>query len=615
LKRLVTMRRNALLALLSLAFFITACGSTTTPVVVPTKTLSQPTQLPPTPTLTPEPPRILNICVAEDPGSLFRYEGRDSLAKQSVFSALYEPNILFENLPTYSGSQAVKLAVEVKPGMNVLDGSGEVSVLKEGSLIHPVIEGHLGEPVAWSASAPQQMMQVKVNYKINPGLLWSDGSPVTSADFLLSYEVAKALRNPQDTWLLDRTASIEALDDTTLTWTGIPGFVPVDLSELVFLPLPSTQFSGMSPAEIGISAEASETPIGWGAYRIVNRTPGLSIEMERNPYYNPKPAYDQVVVRVEPDLQQAIAKLESGECDVLDPSYHLEGQSRDVLTGLAQSGSLVAENYELVQQLVFGIQPASYDNGYSPWNATRQDFFGDLRTRQAIAACLTADPIASEVLGARLPEGFALPEFSAWGTLEQAQALLDEIGWLRDEAQPEAPRKANGVENVLDGTAFSISLLSGTSAMESEVSQAVVRRLAVCGIEVTHQALSPAELYAPGPEGPLFGRNFDLALVSWQKTPANPCELYRSGSVPNNGNYWIGTNLAGLADPGFDAQCIAVGNAELIQSLGDEVDLIAEYLPAVALMPRISMWVASNRVDLAGSSAFADIGLWRPFVP
>jgi len=608
-------RLNALLALLSLVFFVSACGNNTTPVVVPTETLSQPTQLPPTPTLTPEPPKVLNICVAEDPGSLFRYEGRNSLAKQSVFSALYDPDALFENLPTYANSQAVKLAVDMKPGMNVLDGSGNMTVLKEGSLIHPVVEGTLGEPDAWSASVPLQMMQVKVEYKIAPDLLWSNGSPLTVADFLLSYEVTNELRNPQDLWLLDRTASIAALDDTALTWTGVPGFVPVDLSELVFLPLPSAQFSGLTPVEISTSAAASETPIGWGAYRIVERTPGFAIQLERNPYFSPRPAYDQVVVSVEPDLQQAISKLQSGACDVLDPSYRLEGQSRDVLTSLAESGSLVAEDYELVQQLVFGIQPAAYDSGYSPWTATRQDFFGDLRTRQAIATCLTAEPIASEILGARLPEGFSLPEFPSWGSLEQAQTLLDEIGWLRDETQPEVPRQASRVNNVLDGTVFSISLLSGISTMDREVSQVVVGRLAGCGIEVIHQALSPAELYAPGPEGPLFGRNFDLALVSWQKPRGDACELYRSNAIPGSGTYWIGTNLAGFADADFDAQCTAIGNAELATKLGDGVDLLAEYLPAVPMMPQIAIWAASSRVNIGGGNAFSDIAAWQPVTP
>jgi len=615
LNRSFIIRRNVLLVLLSLVFFVSACGSNTTPVAVPTEMLSQPTQLPPTPTLTPEPPKVLNICLAEDPGSLFRYEGRNSLAKQSVFSALYDPEALFENLPTYSNNQATKLPVDVRAGMNVMDGSGTVTVLKEGSVIHPVIEGALGEPDAWSASAPLQMMQVKVDFKIAPDLLWSDGSPVTAVDFLLSYKVAKELRNPQDLWLLDRTESLEALDDSTLTWTGVPGFVPVDLSELVFLPLPSAQLSSVNLSEIGNSAEANGTPIGWGAYRIVERTPGSAIQLERNPYFSPRPAYDQLVVSVEPDLQQAISKLQSGECDVLDPSYRLEGQSRDVLIGLEERGSLVAENYELVQQLVFGIQSAAYDSGYSPWSATRQNFFGDLRTRQAIAACLTAEPIASEILGARLPEGFSLPEFASWGSLEQAQALLNEIGWLRDEAQPNAPRKATGVENVLDGTVFSISLLSGISTMDREVSQAVVGRLADCGIEVIHQEMSTAELYATGPEGPLFGRNFDLALISWQQTPENACELYRSDAIPNSANYWIGTNLAGFADADFDAKCTAAGNAELLPSLADEVDLLAEYLPAVPLMPRISLWVASDRVDLAGATSFADFGLWQPVIP
>jgi peptide/nickel transport system substrate-binding protein len=275
--------------------------------------------------LTPEPPKVLSVCLAEDPGSLFRFEGRETLAKQSVFAALYDMNVLFETLPTYANNQAVKMAVDVKPGMSVLDDHGELTILKEGSVIHPVIDGSLGEPATWTASAPLQMMQVKIEYKIAPGLMWSDGSPVTSADFLLSYEVANDLRNPQDLWLLDRTFSIEQLDLTTVVWTGIPGFVPVDLDELTFSPIPFSQFSEMIPSEIGAFPEASETPIGWGAYRIAQRTPGSVIQLERNPYYSPKPAYDQVVILVEPDLQQAISKLNSGECDVLDPSYHLEG--------------------------------------------------------------------------------------------------------------------------------------------------------------------------------------------------------------------------------------------------------------------------------------------------
>lgn len=608
-------RQNALMVLLSLVFFVSACGNNPTPGVVPTETLSQPTQLPPTPTLTPEPPKVLNVCLAEDPGSLFRFEGRETLAKQSVLAALYDMNVLFQTLPTYANNQAVKTAVDVKPGMSVLDGQGEVTILKEGSVIHPVIDGSLGDQTAWTASAPLQMMQVRLEYKIAPGLMWSDGSPVTSADFLFSFEVANELRNPQDLWLLERTASVDQTDLTTFVWTGIPGFVPVDLGELIFPPIPFFQFSEITPSEIGISAEANETPIGWGAYRIANRTPGLAIQLERNPYFSPKPAYDQVVILVEPDLQQAISKLQSGECDVLDPSYHLEGQGRDVLTGLAQSGGLVAQDYELVQQLVFGIQPAALDSGYSPWTATRQDFFGDLRTRQAVAACLTAEPIASEILGAKLPDGFNLPEFASWGSVEQAQALLDEIGWLRDEAQPNGLRVATGVENVLDGTVFSVNLLSGTSAMDREVSQAVVRRLGQCGIQATPQALPAAELYAPGPEGPLFGRNFDLALVSWQPTLANTCELYRSDVIPDGGNYWIGTNLAGLADAGFDAQCVATGNAELARTLTESKDLIAEFLPAIPLMPQIALWAVTNRVDLAGGSTFEDIGFWRLVLP
>ena len=213
-------------------------------------------------------------------------------------------------------------------------------------------------------------------------------------------------------------------------------------------------------------------------------------------------------------------------------------------------------------------------------------------------------------------ETFHSPKNLAMALTGEAGELAAEFQWLTEAESLalDAPRKARGVQNVLDGTVFSITLLSGTSTMDSEVSQAVVNLLGQCGIHVIHQALSPAELYAPGPEGPLFGRNFDLALVSWQPTPGNACELYRSNAIPDSGNYWIGTNLAGLSDIEFNAKCTAAGNAELLPSPGDGVDLVAEYLPAVPLMPRISLWAASARVDLGGAETFGELELWRPAV-
>ena len=114
LKRLFLTQRNAFLALLSLSVLLSACGNTPTTVVDPTAVVNQPTQPIPTPTLTPEPIKTLTVCMAEDPGSLFRYEGRESLAKQSVFAALYDAEILFENPPTYDNNQIVKTAVDVR---------------------------------------------------------------------------------------------------------------------------------------------------------------------------------------------------------------------------------------------------------------------------------------------------------------------------------------------------------------------------------------------------------------------------------------------------------------------------------------------------------------------
>jgi peptide/nickel transport system substrate-binding protein len=113
------------------------------------------------------------------------------------------------------------------------------------------------------------------------------------------------------------------------------------------------------------------------------------------------------------------------------------------------------------------------------------------------------------------------------------------------------------------------------------------------GVEV--RTLSPAELYAPGPEGPLFGRQFDLALIAWQPMHGPDCGLYTSWAIPTAENDWIGTNIAGFADSAYDAACTAAAlalPAEAQAALAAAEAAFVEQLPAVPLTapPVIEVW-------------------------
>ncbi len=78
--------------------------------------------------------------------------------------------------------------------------------------------------------------------------------------------------------------------------------------------------------------------------------------------------------------------------------------------------------------------------------------------------------------------------------------------------------------------------------------------------------MSPTELYAAGPEGVLFGRNFDLALIAWHVGDTLPCQLFESKEIPSIDNYWIGEdagggNIGGYQNAEFDRLCEIAQNA------------------------------------------------------
>jgi peptide/nickel transport system substrate-binding protein len=138
------------------------------------------------------------------------------------------------------------------------------------------------------------------------------------------------------------------------------------------------------------------------------------------------------------------------------------------------------------------------------------------------------------------------------------RALLEAVGWVDDDANPVTARISKGVENVTDLTPFEINLYSGQGALDTAAAAEVGQRLGACGIEVNVSNLPAAQLYAPGPEGILFGRNFDLAIVNWAgyTREANHCGYYLSSQVPSVENNWVGTNLPGYKDLAYDVACL-----------------------------------------------------------
>ncbi|MGI6258508.1 MAG: ABC transporter substrate-binding protein [Anaerolineaceae bacterium] len=615
-------KTKLVLVVLLLSLILSACGERT----AATEPVDGDTAVPTVaPTLTPTaiPPRTLNVCMAQSPDSLYRYDGKQSLAKQSVFALLYpdllsvdpqsQQAIFLESIPSQENGAVQLLDVQVKVGMPVQNASGQVVYLEEGTLIEHAVNYSLENPVAWSHEQDYHMNLFQITFKLRPELKWSDGSALTAEDFVYSYHLAEKAALGHDKWALDRTQSFVAEDEQTLVWTGVPGFVPENPGEVLWQPLPEQALENLSENPDPEQDVKNISPLSWGPYRIQPSSSLTDIQFEKNPFYimgEGFSGYDLVNFQLVTDLATALEKLRVGECDILDKTYQVQALTKSELEEIALDARLIGEDWEPVQQLVFGIKPAVYDVGsYNAWTAERQDILGNVETRRALSACIDPIILRNGYFNAHLPESVVAPELNYVGETLDGNALLEEIGWIYPEEG--TVRVAKDVPNVLDGSELRLSLVLGQSQMDQEVAEMIRASLERCGAAVTVQSLPVAQLYQPGPDGLIFGRQFDLALISWQKMHLNTCQLYTSDQVLTSANSWVGTNVAGFSDEAFDHACWASSGWLGGEKQGGDV-LMVNYLPAIELLPQYRFWVVSNNVVLPELVEFTDIWQFLP---
>lgn len=585
-------------------------------------------------------PRSLTICLGQEPNTLYPL-GRLNAAARSVLSALYDSPaerlnytytpIILEKIPALKDGDVKIEKLTVNRGTEIVDVEGQVRPLAPGVRFLPAGCRTPDCAITWDGQKPVSMERLRVTFRIAKDVYWSDGAPVTAADSLFAYNLALAQKDAFHAYLLDRTASYKALDERTIEWTGKPGFIDPSYVENFWLPLPEHAWKDFKPAEIASLDVVSRAPLGYGPYVVQDWRPGESIILRKNPSYfrarEGLPRFDTLTFRFLNDVNQAISALLDGQCDLLDPTIPLEGQV-GLLRSLEQDGKvrLWLAQTPIMEWLGLGLRPASYDDGYTPPQYDRPDFFREARFRQALALCLDRQRVVKEVLfeTTQVADTLLPPAHPLHATQlpiypydpQAGMQLLESLGWRDHDQDPNTPRRAYGVPNVPDGTELILRYDTTQALQRRQAAEILVASLQACGIGVQVNFHPAQEFYAEGPQGLLFGRNFDLAQYAIGGALEATCRNFMSDQVPNAQNHWIGANVEGFQSAEYDTLC-----RQALQSLPEEQSyqqayaklqqLFASQLPAIPLYARPRL--AASRPDLCNLNldATASSPLWN----
>ena len=211
--------------------------ATSPPTVFPTE--------PPTPTTVP--PRVLTVCMGQEPASLFLYND-GSTAARSVRQAIYDGPmdqsgydnvpVILERKPDLANQDIRLEPVSVTAGDLIVDASGAMVNLAQDVSYFPSGFRESGCIQTYSGQGEVQVDQMFVRFSLRPDIRWSDGTQLTADDSVYSFEIARKLYPRVRADLLAHTVSYQAVDLLTVEWSGLPGYLDPVYAGFFFTPLP-----------------------------------------------------------------------------------------------------------------------------------------------------------------------------------------------------------------------------------------------------------------------------------------------------------------------------------------------------------------------------------------
>ncbi|MAC77479.1 MAG: peptide ABC transporter [Rhodobacteraceae bacterium] len=403
-----------------------------------------------------------------------------------------------------------------------------------------------------------------ITWKIADGMLWSDGTPVTSADvkFTADYCMDPEGGCAQGAFFAS-VDKVEAVDDMTVKVTFTQ---PQPNPYLPFVSgqspiIQAAQFADCLGARAPECTEENFNPIGTGPFKVVEFKPNDVITMEANPNYRDpsKPAFATLTFKGGGDAAAAgRAVLETGEYDY---AWNLQ-LAPDVIASMeaAGKGVAVAGFGTLLERIEMNLTNPSPD--LPPETratvAEPHPFLTDQVIRTAMSMAIDRELLVEVGYGKAgkatcdlvpAPQNYAAGNTSCFTQdIEGAKKMLDDAGIVDSDG--------DGIREK-DGVPLKVLYQTSTNAVRQDFQALIKQWWSEIGIETELRNVSASVFFGGDPGSPdtfqKFYADVEMYANNFNGTdPQQYLQQYRCGNEPKPSSQWQGENINRYCDPAYD---------------------------------------------------------------
>jgi peptide/nickel transport system substrate-binding protein len=475
----------------------------------------------------------------------------------------------------------------------------------------------------------------QITWTLQEGILWSDGTPLTSDDIIFSWEYCSNEATGCAVSAYENVASVEAVDDltVTVTFTGPQPFPFVPFVGYTSPIIQRAQFADCVGEAANACTEQNFAPIGTGPYMVTELRPEDTVLYEMNPNYrgvaDGQPHFGTVEIKGGGDAEAAARSvLEIGEADYawnLQVAPEILGPMEAAGNGTVfVSFTSSVESIRLNQTDPRSDPPSEYQgDATAPTGGTNPYFYQNDVLARALSMAINREELTAVGYGETgLPTCtfWPLPEEATttnddWcmtQDIEGANALLDENGYEDTDG--------DGVRETPDGDPLSWEYLTSTNAVRQSFQDLIKGYWEQIGVETDMQNVD-AGLFFDGTcaSDDCIWKFFQDIQMYTNSSVGPDAVSYFLGficdQIPSSANSWGGENLDRYCNPEYDAlyaelTSMAPDDPARLDTIHQLQDMVLEYA-LIPLVNRGTVSAFSNAIEGVGTLNGWDSEYWN----